>query len=242
MIKLKNSLLIIVMKIITFFRSVISRVLRLLGIKIKRTILPVVPFKELLPSIDVDPIEKKDTNGNITLTELVVISQLIKNRKPKSIFEIGTFDGRTTLNLANFSPDDALVYTLDLPKSNIDDAKFGIEEGDRKYVEKETIGERFKKNPTKITQLYGDSAVFDFSPYYGKIDFMFVDGSHSAPYAKSDTEQAFKMVKNGGLILWHDYGVWRGVTKVLNDYYKNDKRFINIKHIEGTCFVILEVW
>jgi predicted O-methyltransferase YrrM len=156
---------------------------------------------------------------------------------PKTIFEIGTFNGRTTINLAHFSPEDATVYTLDLPKADIDKAKFGIEEGDRAYVDKNTIGDRYQKNAKKITQLYGDSATFDFSPYYGKIDFVFVDGSHSAPYAQSDTEEAFKMVKEGGVILWHDYGVWRGVTQVLNRYYKKDTRFKTIKHIENTCFV-----
>lgn len=228
------------MKLTQVPRFIVSKTLSLFGIKIKRTFIPVVPFTQIFPTIDVDPLEKEVANGNVTVQELTVISQLVKNTKPKTIFEIGTFNGRTTVNLAHFSPADSVVYTLDLPKADIDKAKFGIEEGDRTYVDKNTIGDRYQKNADKIKQLYGDSATFDFSPYYGKIDFVFVDGSHSAPYAESDTEEAYKMVKVGGIILWHDYGVWRGVTKVLNHYYKKDLRFKNIKHIEGTCFVYYE--
>lgn len=218
-------------------RLLLFRILSFFGIKRNRTIIPKVRVEALLPRIDVEPIEKEEANGNITLNELTIISQLIHDHKPQTIFEIGTFNGRTTINLAHFSPQEATVYTLDLPKEGLATAKFGIEEGDRKYVDKNVIGERYQKNTDKIVQLYGDSATFDFTPYYGTMDFVFVDGAHSAPYAENDTEVAFKLIRDGGIILWHDYGVWRGVTKVLNNYYRHDARFKNIQHIEGSCFV-----
>lgn len=218
-------------------RTLLVKILAFFGIKRNRTIIPVISTEELFSVINVDPIEKEEANGNITLQELTIISQIVKNNKPKNIFEIGTFNGRTTLNLDYFSPQDGVVYTLDLPKKDIDSAKFGIEEGDRKYVDKNIIGERYQKKSSKIIQLYGDSATFDFNPYKGLIDFVFVDGAHSAPYAENDTEVAFKLLRKGGIILWHDYGVWAGVTKVLNNYYKKDTRFKNIKHIKGSCFV-----
>ncbi len=218
-------------------RLVVFKILSFFGIKRNRIIIPVIPIDVLFSSLDVDPLEKEETNGNITLKELTIISQIVKDNSPKNIFEIGTFNGRTTLNLAHFSPQDSKVYTLDLPKTDIETAKFGIEEGDRKYVDKNIIGERYQKNTDKITQLYGDSATFDFSPYYGKMDFVFVDGAHSAPYVANDTEIAFKLLRKGGIILWHDYGVWRGVIKVLNNYYRKDVRFKNVKHIEESSIV-----
>jgi len=218
-------------------RTTLVKILAFFGIKRNRTIIPRVSLDVIFSVIDVDPIEKDEANGNITLQELTIISQIVKDNKPKNIFEIGTFNGRTTLNLDYFSTEDAHVYTLDLPKKDLDNAKFGIEEGDRKYVDKNVIGEKYKEKVSKVTQLYGDSATFDFSPYYGKMDFIFVDGAHSAPYAENDTEIAFKLLRKGGIILWHDYGVWRGVTKVLNSYYKKDNRFKNLKHIDSSCFV-----
>jgi predicted O-methyltransferase YrrM len=221
-------------------RAILVKILAFFGIKRNRTLIPKISNKELFAVVDVDPLEKEESNGNISVFELTVITQLVKNNQPKYIFEIGTFNGRTTMNLDHFSPGDAVVYTLDLPKEKLDATKFTIEEGDRKYVEKETIGERYLKQSKKIIQLYGDSGTFDFSPYYGKMDFVFVDGAHSAPYVECDTETAFKLIKKGGVILWHDYGVWRDVVKVLNSYYKNDVRFKNCRHITGTSLVILQ--
>lgn len=218
-------------------RALVVTVLAFFGIKRNKPIVPKISIEETCGKITVDPIEKDETGGNISLQELHIISQIVKNEKPSTIFEIGTFNGRTTLNLDYFSPEGASVYTLDLPKKDLEKAKFGIEEGDRKYVEKNTIGDRYQKKANKIIQLYGDSATFDFSPYYGMIDIVFVDGAHSEPYAKNDTEVAFKLLRNGGVILWHDYGVWRGVTKVLNAYYKHDTRCKGIRHIDGTSLV-----
>ena len=117
-------------------RAIVVKILAFFGIKRNRTLIPKISNKELFPVIDVDPLEKEESNGNISVFELTVITQLVKNNQPKYIFEIGTFNGRTTMNLDHFSPSDAVVYTLDLPKEKLDATKFTIEEGDRKYVEK----------------------------------------------------------------------------------------------------------
>lgn len=218
-------------------RILISKTLKAVGIKRNQTIIDKVSLNELLPISNIEPIEKRVDNGNITLQELTIISQIVDSIKPKNIFEIGTFNGRTTMNLAHFSPNESKVYTLDLPKKDLGTTKFNIENGDKTYVDKEIIGERYENKDNKIVQLYGDSATFDFTPYYGKMDFVFVDGAHSAPYVKSDTEVAMKLIKRGGTILWHDYGIWKGVTKVMNNYFRNDSRFKNLKHINGSCFV-----
>src|SRR4051812_42684599 len=62
----------------------------------------------LLPKIAIDAItssrtpvtltEARGTDGNVTLLELLVLTRLVRERRPRALFEIGTFDGRTTLN------------------------------------------------------------------------------------------------------------------------------------------------
>ena len=42
----------------------------------------------------------KKIDGNVNLAELAVLNALCRTFRPKSIMEIGTFDGRTTLNLS----------------------------------------------------------------------------------------------------------------------------------------------
>ena len=145
--------------------------------------------------------------------------------------------------MAANQPSNGHCYTLDLPPENAAKAVLPLACGDLTYINKSASGARISEQTRtgKITQLYGDSGTFDFSPYYGKVDVMFVDGAHSYEYVLSDTEAAYKMVKPGGLILWHDYDSrwWPGVTRAINQLQAQDARFANIRNIENTalCFM-----
>ncbi len=185
-----------------------------------------------------------DVAGNITPAELMIISAFVKQRQPAVCFEIGTFDGRTTENMAANQPDGGKCYTLDLPPGDADKAALPLASGDKTYIDKPASGARISAQAKsgKITQLYGDSGTYDFSPYHGQVDLMFVDGSHSYEYVLSDTEAAWKLVKPGGLILWHDYDSrwWPGVTRALNQLQSQDARFASVRNIENTalCFMV----
>jgi len=205
-----------------------------------------------IPQVEISDIVSEDftirireqdvVDGNISVPELSVILKLIKLHNPIKLFEIGTFDGRTTLNMAINSSPKAIVYTLDLPRDKLDSTMLPIAQDDRKYIDKEESGTRFlgKKCNRKIVQLYGDSATFDFRPYFNTIDFIFIDGSHSYGYIMNDSKLAVKLLRNGkGTILWHDYDTphWECVTRALNRLYAKNRIFKNMKHIEGTSLV-----
>lgn len=211
------------------------------------TPIPLIPYTQLItkePAIQI--LHPEPLDGNTTLFELVVMCKLVKTLRVKRVFEIGTFNGRTTINIAANMPVSGKISTLDLPKKKSIKTKLAINPKDKSgwsdmaYITQNVTGVFFKNKPEakKITQLLGDSATFDFSPYYGKMDLVFVDGSHTAAYVKNDTEQAYKLIRKGGTIVWHDYGVWHDVTQVLNNYYVKDKRFKRMKHITGTTMVI----
>ena len=53
--------------------------------------------------------------------------------------------------------------------------------------------------------------------FIDKFDFMFIDASHSYENCLNDTATAFQFVRQGGIITWHDYNGWPGVTKALNE-------------------------
>ena len=45
-----------------------------------------------------------------------------------------------------------------------------------------------------------------------------VDGGHSYEVAKSDTQNALRLVRNGGVIAWDDYGdFWPGVKRAVDE-------------------------
>lgn len=202
-----------------------------------------------LPTVAIDVVTSSTTSvvlpepiandGNVSLLELLVLARLVRERQPKRLFEIGTFDGRTTLALAMNSADDARVYTLDLPAST--PTELSIERSERAFVEKPASGARFRGSDSerKITQLFGDSATFDFSQY--RADFVFVDASHAYEYVLNDSRRALDMLgRSPGVVVWHDYGEWPGVTCALDELAATDARLGDLRWIEGTTLALLE--
>jgi len=186
-------------------------------------------------------IEHQKEDGNIRISELGILSQFAKNCKPGScVLEIGTFDGRSTINLALNAPISCPIYTLDLPPDV--ETKYSINSGEEHYAHKPEPGLRYKKyrdiygeEVSRIHQLLGDSATFDFSEYEKSCSLVFVDGSHTYEYAKSDTKRAMDLVERNGVILWHDYGIWQGVTEALEEIEKENQ--FGLKNISGTSLV-----
>lgn len=146
--------------------------------------------------------------GNIQPYEIFVLLTILKSRQAQQVFEIGTFDGRTTRNLAA-NVESGRVYTLDLPPDvQMDALKYHLDDLESPLILRDKVGARYRNTPeaSQVVQLLGDSATFDFSPYHGQMDLVFVDGSHAIEYVTADTVNAFKMVKPGGVVVWHDYG------------------------------------
>ena len=200
--------------------------------------LPVVSADSIAPSsalLDIREIDAVD--GNVSERELVTIARLVRDASPMEMFEFGTFDGRTTLNLAANSPPGGRVHTIDLPREGISTSAAPIHSHEIRYADKSESGARFRGADvaSKIEQLYGDSGVFDFAPYYDAMDFVFVDASHAYEYVINDSLHAIRMLRGErGTIVWHDYSRWDGVTRALNELRRLDPRFAGLSWIRGT--------
>jgi len=179
--------------------------------------------------------------GNISLLETMALNAMVRKCSVRCFLEIGTFNGRTALNIAANMPEEGVVYTLDLPREGMDTTNLPLDPRDKILIDKEASGALFVGTPEerRIRQLFGDSATFDFSPYHGSVDMVFVDGSHSCEYAKKDTQTALKLLRSGGTVVWHDYGTFDGVTAALNNLYATDRRFSGMRRIAGTSLVHL---
>lgn len=178
--------------------------------------------------------------GNVSEAELIAISRCVAVAAPRSILEIGTFDGRTTLALAANAPADATVFTLDLPADA--PAELTVESRDLSLIKESPRGDLFAGSPfaPRIHQILGDSATYDFGDLV--IDLAFIDGAHSYEYALSDSRRVRAMLRGGrGTIIWHDYGVdWEGVTMAL-DELSREPEFAGIARVEGTTLALLRV-
>jgi Methyltransferase domain len=149
-----------------------------------------------------------------------VLAALCKALPSKTFFEIGTNRGRTAWTVARNNPD-CHVYTLDLPsRESLDEIKLDLNASDRDFfAEAWDRGDAYRGTPeeSRITTLLGDSATFDFSPYRGQMDVVYIDGAHTHAYVENDTKKALEMLAPGGIIAWDDYPAIPGVYGYLND-------------------------
>jgi predicted O-methyltransferase YrrM len=206
--------------------------------------LPKISNSDVISSEQITIVEPHSRYGNVDLDELAIINGIVLKEKPKKIFEIGTFDGKSTLNIAYHLEDDGQIYTLDLPEKefnkivelgHLDHLRTGI------TVRAEKIMKTELKCKNRIKRLYGDSLTFDFKPFYNSIDFVFVDGDHNYNYAFNDSEIALKLIGlKGGVILWHDYRNNVGVVSAIESTLKIHPD-LNIYHIEGTSLAYCKI-
>jgi predicted O-methyltransferase YrrM len=176
--------------------------------------------------------------GGMSDTEAWILAVLAKGAR--RLFEFGTCTGKTAYLWARNQPADGTVTTLTLAPDQHGAYQAAAEDDPvaERYAKQESRFARFLYSGTdieaQIRQLYGDSKQFDETPYLGTCDVVFVDGSHGYSYVVSDSGKALRMVRPGGLVLWHDYSPESaGVFRALNEL----ARRVPLRHIQGTTLV-----
>lgn len=144
--------------------------------------------------------------ASISLLESAALVALMKSTRAKRIFEFGTYKGVSTTQMAvNLSPD-GLIYTLDLPEEGKVKVALQISKKSEQVIADETgKGSLIPQDLLRqIVFLKEDSASFDPKPFEETMHLVFVDGAHSSDYVRNDTEKGWRMLRDGGVIAWHD--------------------------------------
>jgi len=157
---------------------------------------------------------------NIDATSLVAITAIASGIDARSIFEFGTYTGVTTRQLASACPS-ASIVTIDLPPT-----------GEHFHAGSAFAG---TEEAARITQILADSTTFDFSPYQGSMDLVFVDAGHDYELVRADSEHALEIVRPGGWVVWDDYTTWPEVRKCINEIAREHP----VVHVEGTRLAAL---
>jgi predicted O-methyltransferase YrrM len=178
------------------------------------------------------------TDGGLPLSDAMPLLTVLRDRRPRSIVEIGTFHGETTRLLALNCPD-ATVHTVDLPPT-FDVAKdAGALPLDDLHLiaQRSRVGEAYRGLPN-VVQQFADTAGWDWEPARGA-DFFFIDGAHTYDYMKSDTDRAMEVAGRGATIAWHDVdAVHPGVVRRLVEMVREGR---DIKAIRGTSLAFLDL-
>lgn len=172
--------------------------------------------------------------------ERAILNILVRYLRPRRLFEFGTFTGETTVLLADSAPPEATVHTLDLPEQEFR-ALGACSES--QAVCPDLVGRAFRGEPRyahRIVPHRCSSREFDFTPFKGAMDFVFIDASHAFKDVMHDSHRALEMLSSRGVIVWDDYlpsipGVvraLRGLGRHLELTRVADSRFVLYRRTE----------
>lgn len=133
--------------------------------------------------------------------EILELLKILNNIKPKVVLEIGTANGGTLFLLSHVASRDATLISVDLPAGMF---------GGGYPTWKIPLYKSFALSNQKIHLIRADSHSQSTlervkSILNGKeIDFLFIDGDHTYEGVKKDFKMCSPLVKNGGIIAFHD--------------------------------------
>lgn len=157
--------------------------------------LPMVALSNFVAINDKNTVQLSYLGGSSLATDLLLIQNVCKKFENCHYFEIGTWRGESVINAAKFATN---CYTFNLSSEEI--KKMGMKE---KYA---NLHGFFSKSNAKIQHLFGNTLDFEFDKLDKKFDVIFIDGNHTYPYVKNDTEKVFKnLVHEKSIVIWHDY-------------------------------------
>jgi hypothetical protein len=166
------------------------------------------------------------------------IGSICRGVSPLKVIEVGTFLGVSTLTVALNTSPNCMIHTIDLPEQDPSTLISGLNWSDSQLVKNSRgrVGKAFMNHPcsTRIVQVRSNSAEMDFRAVFGHAELVIVDGGHSAELIKKDSDNAFAVLKPGGVILWDDY--WWCYPDVVE--YLDTLSRQQLRRIEGTNLIV----
>ena len=185
-------------------------------------------------SFQVARIYDRDPRTSLQMEELCALLSILKYCHCETVLEVGTYDGNTALNFALNTPEESgCVATIDLPEGKNSSLALPVNRSNANPSE--VIGRQFRQSPAapRIISIRHDTATLNWEELPGPFDLIFIDGCHDYRYVKNDTEKALKVLKENGLVVWHDYNL-QGVGDFLDEFSRHSP----CQWIQGTRLVI----
>jgi hypothetical protein len=207
-------------------RDYVSRKYRL------ATGLPQVNILDLLPTLDETVAPYSVLEGTSPTIDIALLKGLARRFPDCRYFEIGAWRGESLANVATVAE-----HCVSLSLSDDEMRSRGLSED---FIR----NSRFFCTDLPNVRFEGhDSLTFDYSPHRGKFDLVFVDGDHAYASVRTDTANAFELIKDSGsVIVWHDYGLtpetvrWSVLAGILDG--SPEKHRGNLYHVSNTMCAI----
>ena len=157
------------------------------------------------------------------LVDMLFLLNLAKGRKARRILEVGTYRARTTY-----------AFYLNCPESEI--TSYDIQNLSSKYRD------MLMREPRVSLRLESFQEAEEKLKTEKQYDFIFIDGSHKVDDVVRDSLLAFKIVANGGVIIWHDYrtnGYFTPLLRVPEGLKRLPAKY-KIYGVQGTTCAVFE--
>lgn len=153
----------------------------------------------------------KHLKGNLKFTpkRYQQLIDIVKERQPKKVVEIGTWNGNRAIEMGQASKDmEYIGFDLFEFASPVTDAE---EKNVKPHHKSADVGSRLKKAGIKATLLAGNTR--DTVPRFihmaevndWQADLIYIDGGHSVDTIDSDLTSALCLIRKGGVIVLDDY-------------------------------------
>lgn len=162
--------------------------------KLKGKPLQEIEIFDIIPSFEEEIEGATFSEGSSTAIDLAFIKGIVKSKRDCDYLEIGSFRGESLINVL---PECKTATTISLSPTEM--AEMNIPND---YIEADYC---LVKPNEKLTRIQHNSLTFDYSTLNKKYDVIFIDGDHSTNGVKTDTKNAFKLLKDeSSIIIWHD--------------------------------------
>lgn len=135
----------------------------------------------------------------------------------QDFLEIGCFEGRASCWLLQNGLDaDGKLTCIDTFTGSEEHAKMGLQLDDLLHTFESNVNEAKRENQkVEAIQATSYEGLARLIRHNSEFDFIYVDGSHTAPDVMTDACMAFGMLKSGGVMLFDDY-LWGDMPGLLH--------------------------
>ena len=159
-------------------------------------------------------------DGTSTVLDIALLKSIARSISDCMYLEIGTWRGESLVNVADVAMACGCV-SLEYSKDFVCDRA---------------------ENPTSESEEKSSVILPDLIDKNFKFDLIFIDGSHEFADIAQDTENAFKLLRPNGVIVWHDYGLttekvnWTTLDAIIEGCPID--RLSNLYHVSNTLCAI----
>lgn len=162
-----------------------------------------------------------ERTGYLAVEEVAALKELALSLKsnPRAV-NIGSGMGVSGLAFMESRPD-LYLYSIDIEEeSHLGSLR----------REREALREAGMWDPARIEQIHGDSRKIGSNWDGGPVDMVFVDDGHFYPECVSDIETWLPYIRDGGMMVFHDYGgrYGKGIVEAVDELMAGYERIARV--------------